>query len=223
MNLTDYELEQSCPGIKWREPIRVERTDGLVRYACRFCIAHLGLKATELERQFVSEADAAAHIAMVHIKPEPRLPEQTCPSCGKRLDAATALERGGVRPGDVSICIYCGHLSILGEDNRLRPPTDAEMIEIAGDPRILRAQAARMATMREKMSDRHTYPQNYPHDHPSPFVRIGWALLDQIPPGVVPEQWRFLLGGLVAGALQEAYTIGAEGRSMEDMAKAHES
>lgn len=68
--MTDRELELQHPWIKWREPIRVERADGLVRYACRFCIAQLGLKATELERQFESPAAAAAHIASAHIRRE---------------------------------------------------------------------------------------------------------------------------------------------------------
>jgi hypothetical protein len=64
--MTDRELEQTFPSIEWRKPIRVERTDGLTRYACRFCIARRGLKARELESEFTSEEAVLAHVAAEH-------------------------------------------------------------------------------------------------------------------------------------------------------------
>jgi hypothetical protein len=68
----------------------------------------------------------------------------------------------------------------------------------------------------------HTYPPSFGPQHENPFVRMSWELLDAMPPGLLPEEWRFMLAGEVAGALQEAYTVGHEGRSGDDMAKTRE-
>lgn len=42
----------------------------------------------------------------------PELPNKFvfCPNCGKQLDGTTFIKRGDVmpRPGDLSICFYCG-------------------------------------------------------------------------------------------------------------------
>ena len=72
------------------------------------------------------------------------------PECNKVLDMATAVMTGGINPGDMSVCFYCGHLSVLGEDHRLREPTAREMYEAAGDKHILKVQAARLATFKKK-------------------------------------------------------------------------
>jgi len=64
--IADHELEQRFPTIDWREPIRVQRMDGIVRYACRFCIAQRGLKAQELESQFISPEAVVEHIEREH-------------------------------------------------------------------------------------------------------------------------------------------------------------
>ena len=80
------------------------------------------------------------------------MPPTRClnPECRKRLDMATAVMSGGIHPGDMSVCFYCGHLSVLGDDYRLREPTDAEIYDAAGDKRILRVQEARLAATRAK-------------------------------------------------------------------------
>lgn len=57
----------------------------------------------------------------------------------------------------------------------------------------------------------HVYPSHYGPDHPAWFVRSSWAILDQVPPGAMPDPIRFLLGGLLAAALAETYKIGQEG------------
>lgn len=71
------------------------------------------------------------------------LPETSCPNCGSTLNRATSL-MGDHTPsdGDVTICLRCGHIMIF-ENDRPRNPTDAEMREIAGDPRIIAAQKLR--------------------------------------------------------------------------------
>lgn len=65
--MTDQELALRFPAIAWREPIRV----GIIGYmrekwACRFCIAHFGLRAREHERLWDTREDAATHIAAAH-------------------------------------------------------------------------------------------------------------------------------------------------------------
>jgi hypothetical protein len=64
----------------------------------------------------------------------------------------------------------------------------------------------------------HTYPSKYGPDHPSPFIRMSWALLDNIAPGAIPNDARYLLAGMIAGALDQAYRIGLDGRSADELA-----
>jgi hypothetical protein len=64
--MTDAELEQRAPWIAWREPIRVERTDGYFGYACRYCIAHHGLKADDIEALPQTHEEVARHIREKH-------------------------------------------------------------------------------------------------------------------------------------------------------------
>lgn len=76
-----------------------------------------------------------------------------CIECGKLLDGASAVDDEGriqPSPGDATICIYCGHLMVFDEKQRLRNPTREEMIEFAGDRRILMIQRARGNVAREK-------------------------------------------------------------------------
>ena len=80
-----------------------------------------------------------------------RYPQQACPSCGYKFDAATGLN-GADRPseGAVSICLACGSLGIftyvLGQLT-VRAATPAEHDELIGDPFIRRALATRAATV----------------------------------------------------------------------------
>ncbi len=74
-----------------------------------------------------------------------RVPDCKCTNCGASLNGAFAVgEAGDVRPrpGDSTICIECGHLMIIADDLSLRDPNDAEIIELAGDERVLAQQAA---------------------------------------------------------------------------------
>jgi len=77
-------------------------------------------------------------------------PEQACPSCGKLIDAYSypGPEEHRARPGDISICMYCGHLMAFANDLTKRELTDEEAHAIAGDPRILALQRARKEVMK---------------------------------------------------------------------------
>ncbi|NUX58714.1 hypothetical protein [Paraburkholderia youngii] len=70
--------------------------------------------------------------------------KMNCRKCGKLLDGNTSMEKG-TRPrhGDVSLCIYCGALSIFDMNKqRLRPPTQWEQAELSKNPDVARALAA---------------------------------------------------------------------------------
>ncbi len=57
-----------------------------------------------------------------------RLPSATCPSCGKKLDAATTFDEDvEPSPGDVTICLGCQDILIFTEELGLRRPTDQEL------------------------------------------------------------------------------------------------
>lgn len=77
-----------------------------------------------------------------------RVPMSACLGCGKRMDGATGVDyRGGPQPGHITVCIGCGHVMAFDEDMHLRRLTDAEMIEIAGDRRLIDVQRARKLAM----------------------------------------------------------------------------
>jgi hypothetical protein len=81
-----------------------------------------------------------------------KLPPCPCPSCGKALDATSeAGGNGAPKPGDITLCIYCGHLMAFANDLTLRELTDGEMHAIAGDRRIIAIQKARKA-LKEKVA-----------------------------------------------------------------------
>jgi hypothetical protein len=80
------------------------------------------------------------------------LPESSCLNCGKVLDGATVVdEENAVRPvpGSISVCIHCGHVMAFDEKMQFRELTDDEIVEIAGDERLVAISRA-MAAMRKK-------------------------------------------------------------------------
>jgi len=67
-----------------------------------------------------------------------------CLDCGAPNDSAAAVGcEAKPQPGDITICLRCGHLMAFGDDLALRQLTDAEVIEIAGDERIIAVQKLR--------------------------------------------------------------------------------
>lgn len=73
-----------------------------------------------------------------------KVPDSKCTACGYAMNGAICVgEDAAPDPGDFTVCIECGHLMIFGDGLILRNPTDAEMIEIAGDERLLAIQEAR--------------------------------------------------------------------------------
>ena len=75
-----------------------------------------------------------------------------CLDCGYVVDAASAPGQKSAKPtpNDITVCLMCGHLMGFNKDMTVRPLTDAEMYEVAGDPRILKIQRARVAVVKDK-------------------------------------------------------------------------
>jgi hypothetical protein len=69
------------------------------------------------------------------------LPFDACLNCGKRIDAAARVrDDERPEPGDITVCLGCGHLMAYADDMTLRELTGEEIVEIAGDPEIIEAQ-----------------------------------------------------------------------------------
>lgn len=68
-----------------------------------------------------------------------RTVESHCLSCGEIMTAATAAGHKKIpKEGAIGICLYCNHIMIYDAQLKLRDLNDEEMIEIAGNPEILR-------------------------------------------------------------------------------------
>lgn len=65
-----------------------------------------------------------------------------CLNCGHLVDAVSVVgdEEPTATPGDFTVCLYCGHVMALDDKLQLRELTDAEMIEVAGNPELLEVQ-----------------------------------------------------------------------------------
>ena len=69
-----------------------------------------------------------------------RIPESRCLDCGHVLTGAARAPGQPVtkpRPGDVTICLECGHIQAFADDLTMRALSEEEMTEIAGDPEIV--------------------------------------------------------------------------------------
>lgn len=73
-----------------------------------------------------------------------RLVPSNCLSCGIETDAATSVDEDcSPEPGDVTVCLCCGHIMSYDDDLKLRELTREQQIAVAGDQRILAVQRAR--------------------------------------------------------------------------------
>lgn len=66
------------------------------------------------------------------------LPESSCLCCGRKTNMASSVGCDSKpSPGDVTVCIACGHLMAFADDLSLRDLTKDELLEMAGDERIV--------------------------------------------------------------------------------------
>ena len=82
-----------------------------------------------------------------------RMSSVNSPSCGTRLDAATNVtSTQRPDPGDLTVCLRCGHLLAFDEQLKLRELNDAEIREAAGDRRLLAIQRVRTLVLEKRDS-----------------------------------------------------------------------
>lgn len=83
---------------------------------------------------------------------ETRTPSSVCVNCGNVNDCATSIADpwDAPLPGDISVCLRCGHLTAFSDDLSLRPLTDSEMYAVAADKTILKLQKVRASIMEGK-------------------------------------------------------------------------
>ena len=62
--------------------------------------------------------------------------ESNCSQCGYAMDRASTVfgEAAAARPGDISVCWKCAHITRYADDLALVELTQAEVIDLALDP-----------------------------------------------------------------------------------------
>jgi len=80
------------------------------------------------------------------------IPERNCPSCSKKLDAASNLENENIQPksGDVSICLYCASFLTFTEDLSIRLLTTEEVADLEDNIRIVLLKMRRIIELRQQ-------------------------------------------------------------------------
>jgi hypothetical protein len=79
----------------------------------------------------------------VYLGKSVRMHKSACLDCGAALDGATSIgHTHKPRAGAIAICMKCGHIQAMGSDLQFRPLTDEEMVDVAGDERIIKVQKA---------------------------------------------------------------------------------
>ena len=67
IELTSVEtLEKYFPWIYWREPLMASTASGAAGFACRICVAQLGLKASQIAGLPQNMAEFDEHLKTVH-------------------------------------------------------------------------------------------------------------------------------------------------------------
>lgn len=62
----------------------------------------------------------------------------TCTNCGQVMDGSTSYVDKQIEPGNIGICLYCRHFMIVDDNMQFRNLNDEEIVEIAGQPELLK-------------------------------------------------------------------------------------
>lgn len=80
-----------------------------------------------------------------------RMQLHKCLKCGETCDSATPINRQEYPyAGDITICLYCGHMMAFNDDLSIRNLTEEEARLIADDPVITRIQEIRNEVLKVK-------------------------------------------------------------------------
>ena len=83
--------------------------------------------------------------------PDYQTPDATCPGCGKHVDGALAstVRSPAPKPGDLTVCGYCGVAGVFTDDLQIRALTQDEFVDLPAQTKqdISRATAVVMARL----------------------------------------------------------------------------
>ena len=84
-----------------------------------------------------------------------KLPESKCAKCGYKMDGATNVHDQNLRPkaGDVSLCLHCGAIGIFDVAQKVRQPSELELVRIMREPGVAE-EIARIEAARKKLGMR---------------------------------------------------------------------
>ncbi|WP_414461850.1 hypothetical protein [Hyphomicrobium sp. DY-1] len=84
------------------------------------------------------------------------VPPATCRTCGKLNDQISGVGHGhSAKPGDLSLCIQCGTLSIICDDFSLREPSEDEAAYLERLPDVIKARAVIKAEAAKRSGNFH--------------------------------------------------------------------
>ena len=73
-----------------------------------------------------------------------------CLNCDYKFDAATSMfNEAQPKPGDITVCLRCGHIMAFTKSLAVRNLTNQEKREVTGDPRIQLLEEARRVIMKK--------------------------------------------------------------------------
>jgi phage FluMu protein Com len=110
-----------------------------------------------------------------------RIAENRCPYCQTVLTAASSfIDTVAPSEGDITVCINCAEPLIFTADGGIRPPTEAELAEIATHEDYLRTQnAVRAAAYRDqRFSERACDHCGKPYRGPAVYCSFECAIAD---------------------------------------------
>jgi len=82
-----------------------------------------------------------------------RIRPRRCLNCSHEMDVATCVSGAHApKPGDVTICISCGHIMVFDKRLRFRNPMPSEIPRIAANKELLAIQRARTNVGLEKLA-----------------------------------------------------------------------
>lgn len=77
---------------------------------------------------------------MTEIVDTHRIDAGACLKCHAPMTASTSVDgTSAPEPGDVTVCLYCGHLMEFGADLKLIEPSDETIVSFVGNPDLLKA------------------------------------------------------------------------------------